>query len=66
MLVLVLKTYCLLRKLKLQRCVCMYLCVCMCVYKVLGNIYLDIQFIKYLFNVFYIPDCLKDILKLIS
>ena len=44
----------------------MYVCVCMCVYKVLGNIYLDIQFIKYLFNVFYIPDCLKDILKLIS
>ena len=37
----------------------------MCVYKVLRNIYLDIQFIKYLFNMFYIPDCLKDILKLI-
>ena len=36
------------------------------VYKVLRNIYLDIQFIKYLFNMFYIPDCLKDILKLIS
>ena len=51
-----------------QVCVCVCVCVrvCVCVYKVLGNIYLDIQFIKYLFNMFYIPDCLKDILKLIS